>query len=213
MKKVFVTLAVGMLAASAFAQGTLVFANNAASTIKLENAAGVPASGGQVQFAWAAVGASYTPWTASMTAAEWTAANAAWTVIGTPVNVTPTPGRFSGGTITAGSTGTLAPGALIQGVVIGWTGTGAADYLAGYALASGQAVSATTHQFGVSNPFTVDTGDPTTVPPGSAGFIYNSTATPFVGLTMANIAPIPEPSSFALAGLGAAALLIFRRRK
>jgi hypothetical protein len=28
-----------------------------------------------------------------------------------------------------------------------------------------------------------------------------------------NIAPIPEPTSFALAGLGAAAMLIFRRRK
>jgi len=33
------------------------------------------------------------------------------------------------------------------------------------------------------------------------------------GLTSFNIFPIPEPTSFALAGLGAAALLIFRRRK
>jgi hypothetical protein len=32
-------------------------------------------------------------------------------------------------------------------------------------------------------------------------------------LTSFNILPIPEPTSFALAGLGAAALLIFRRRK
>lgn len=34
-----------------------------------------------------------------------------------------------------------------------------------------------------------------------------------VGLTSFNIHGIPEPSTFALAGLGAAALLIFRRRK
>lgn len=33
------------------------------------------------------------------------------------------------------------------------------------------------------------------------------------GLSSFNIAPVPEPSTFALAGLGAAALLIFRRRK
>lgn len=33
------------------------------------------------------------------------------------------------------------------------------------------------------------------------------------GWTSFNIAPVPEPSTFALAGLGAAALLIFRRRK
>jgi hypothetical protein len=30
---------------------------------------------------------------------------------------------------------------------------------------------------------------------------------------MLNTVPVPEPSTFALAGLGAAALLIFRRRK
>jgi len=33
------------------------------------------------------------------------------------------------------------------------------------------------------------------------------------GFTLQQINPIPEPTSFALAGLGAAALLIFRRRK
>lgn len=33
------------------------------------------------------------------------------------------------------------------------------------------------------------------------------------GFSTFNIIPVPEPSSFALAGLGAAALLIFRRRK
>ncbi len=42
----------------------------------------------------------------------------------------------------------------------------------------------------------------------------NLTTPPYVtGLTSFNIAIVPEPSSLALAGLGAAAMLIFRRRK
>jgi len=51
------------------------------------------------------------------------------------------------------------------------------------------------------------TGDYTSSPPG--------TSTPFAGLGDKDLVmtPIPEPSTFALAGLGAAALLIFRRRK
>jgi hypothetical protein len=38
-------------------------------------------------------------------------------------------------------------------------------------------------------------------------------APPLTGLTSFGVAPIPEPTTFALAGLGAAALLLFRRRK
>lgn len=52
----------------------------------------------------------------------------------------------------------------------------------------------------------------------SALFTINSTASPspinstvFPGFTVAAL--VPEPSTFALAGLGAAALLLFRRRK
>jgi hypothetical protein len=47
-------------------------------------------------------------------------------------------------------------------------------------------------------------GAPGTILSGAAGFI---------GPFMMGEVPVPEPSTFALAGLGAAALLIFRRRK
>ncbi len=36
---------------------------------------------------------------------------------------------------------------------------------------------------------------------------------PNIGVTSFNLYMVPEPSTFALAGLGAAAMLIFRRRK
>ena len=40
-----------------------------------------------------------------------------------------------------------------------------------------------------------------------------SVPAPMTGLTSFNLRVVPEPSTFALAGLGAAALMIFRRRK
>jgi len=206
MKKVLGIIAVtAMVASSAFAQGTLVFASSA-SLVRNETGAAIAAGGGQVQFAWAALGTAYTPWTPALSASGWLAANPGWTVIGTPTGLgTPLAGRFSGGTLSALTT---TPGAIIQGVVIGWTGTGANDFLAGYAGALAQGAAG---QFGINaTPFTVQTGNPLAVPPGTPGNIYNSTATPFTGLTLSTI---PEPTSFALAGLGAAALLIFRRRK
>ena len=202
MKKVLSTLAVGLLAVSAMAQGTLVF-NAGTSNIRNQSGTAMGAGAGQVQFAWAPTGTAFTPWTPALTAAEWYAANPQWSVIGVPVGTgVPAPGKFTGGTLTAN---TAAAGAVIQGVVIGWTGTGAQDFLAGYAAALAQGAAG---QFGVSNPFQVDTGDPTSVPPGTAGAITGPTG--FQGLTLQTI---PEPTSFALAGLGAAALLIFRRRK
>jgi len=52
-----------------------------------------------------------------------------------------------------------------------------------------------------SNPL----GNPNAQPPGLP--------TDFTGMPAVVLVPVPEPSTFALAGLGAAALLIFRRRK
>ena len=50
--------------------------------------------------------------------------------------------------------------------------------------------------------------DPTAQPPPLA-----STLVDMPSLILSGAAPVPEPSTFALAGLGAAALWIFRRRK
>ena len=57
-------------------------------------------------------------------------------------------------------------------------------------------------------------GGPSSLP--AVNLFGNQTALPGAGLPSGfnlYLVPIPEPTSFALAGLGAAALLIFRRRK
>jgi hypothetical protein len=105
------------------------------------------------------------------------------------VNVgAPLPGRFSGGTQTVPG---ITPGGSVAAIVRSFTG-------ADWGTATGR---------GASGIFTVDTGDPTTTPAGTP----TSTAGLFGPI---NVTPtIPEPSSMALAGLGAASLLLFRRRK
>jgi hypothetical protein len=59
-----------------------------------------------------------------------------------------------------------------------------------------------------NNIFTVDTGDPTMIPAGVPPLIGTG-IDPYTGM----IVVLPEPTAFSLTGLGAAALLIFRRRK
>jgi len=56
------------------------------------------------------------------------------------------------------------------------------------------------------NPFTNPTGAPNAVPPTPAALLTGWT-------TPIQVQPVPEPSTIALAGLGAASLLLFRRRK
>jgi hypothetical protein len=58
--------------------------------------------------------------------------------------------------------------------------------------------------------FTAKMADPTTIPPGIPASI-NSGANQWSGNLI--LTPVPEPSTIALGGLGAAALLLFRRRK
>lgn len=204
MKKYLSILALTAIATGAFAQGTLIFGNNGSTLVRQggtsttdASATAVAANGAVVELAWAASSATYVPWNVGMNETAWLAANPGWAVLTGPVNIAPIAGRFSGGTFTAN---TAPAGALIQAVVLGWTGGGSFDA----AWASGTSYTA------IGPAFTVQTGNPTTTPPGTAAPIVSSTATPFTGLTLVQV---PEPATFALAGLGAAALFIFRRRK
>jgi hypothetical protein len=199
MKKYLSIIAVAAMAAyatSALAQGTVGF-NNSSTTLVQQwaDATGstlqaVPKGGGFVQLAYAPGGTAYVPYTLGQTATAWIAANPGWT-LGPSTGIAPVAGRFNGNIQTL--TG-VAAGANADYVILGWSG----------AQSSFDAALGAGDQTGVSAKFTTPTGgvDPLVPPPSLSGT--------FTGLTLQ---PVPEPSAFALAGLGAAALLIFRRRK
>ena len=212
MKKYLVTLAITALATSAFAQGTVVFNNNSSGLVKQWTSASdhtlisVPKLGGSVQLFAASAGVSLNPLGAVgaggysanyANLAAFLAANTGWSAIATTGILPIAAGQYNGGTQTIGSGGA---GANAQYFVVGWTGA-FANYDAAMAAGSGF--------IGVSSVFTTTTGNPTTIPPGTATTLSST----FTGMTLATVTSVPEPSTFALAGLGAAALLIFRRRK
>jgi hypothetical protein len=199
MKKYLSTLAVVALAASAFAQGTVNFANNGTTLV---TASGTPiaANGGFAQLLWAPAGSTSTPYTQG-NPADWFAANTAWTALtaaqGGIDNIGPVAGRFTGNTVTVP---TATAGATIEAIVAAWTGN-YADLNA--AFQGGASI-------GYSSRFSIATGNPTTIPPGTAASITG--AGQFTGLNALPTTVIPEPSTLALAGLGVAALLVLRRR-
>ncbi|HOX57721.1 MAG TPA: PEP-CTERM sorting domain-containing protein [Candidatus Paceibacterota bacterium] len=108
-------------------------------------------------------------------------------------------GIFNGGTFTLQG---VAGGASASYFALGWTGAATTFDLALEQALAGNAL------IGMSGVFTTATGDPLATPPGAAAITRNT----FGGITLAP-AFIPEPSTFALAGLGIAAMMIFRRRK
>lgn len=105
-------------------------------------------------------------------------------------------GIFNGGVLSlAGIPGGST--AFIQ--IRAWNTVAGADYAT--ALASGLADA-----WGQSSTFSVVTGNPAGTPP--------TTPAALIGLTSVslNAGVIPEPSTFVLAGLGLASLLLFRRK-
>ena len=83
-------------------------------------------------------------------------------------------------------------------MVIGWTGTAPAYDVA---FAAGAFL-------GQSPVAITATGDPLLTPPGTPVSLSST----FAGITLAPFL-FPEPSTFALAGLGAVTLFLFRRRR
>lgn len=184
MKKTLATMiTVSALVASSYAQGTVTFNNNAATVVKQWTSLTDSA------LINVPVGGGRVELLAGPAGS--TDLNLFTSVAVTGFNTVP--GRFSGGAQTV--TG-IAPGGNATLVVRGWTG-GSLTW-AGRDLVTGQD--------GWSAIWSQATGNPTTVPPGTPVSILPG----FTGLTLA---PVPEPSSMVLAGLGAASLLLFRRRK
>jgi len=220
MKKLLLTtLIASALAASVFAQGTVTFSagtshgliqysTDGGATVAPVPAGILPATipgFGQINLAvlsaTAGTAAPFTATTASLLPAAWSQATPVW--IG--ILIFPTPGSTLTSTFTLGN---VAAGGSGEVMLVGWTGN-APDWNTAWASGTGLFGWTGSTLSGGALEWLNATGNPGASPPITpVAFTYGAAG--FNGLVLA---PIPEPSTFALAGLGAAALLIFRRRK
>jgi len=219
MKKLaLITLAL-TCAAGAFAQGTVVFNNRVTGTV-ITHVYGPLSQGSSVHKTGNGTGdttAGTTDWTgftlvgtsgglgASTTFSQLLAANGAGQAESALLPSLPTTtfrtgaasGNIVGTTATLGNVPPDAPAATIE--MAAWDNS--SGLYATWAQAS-IAWNAGLIAAGLSGPITVN----------AIGGVSNPAQT-LNGLQSFNLYFVPEPTSFALAGLGAAAMLIFRRRK
>jgi hypothetical protein len=207
-KTILTTLITSAMAASVFAQGTITFKTSSVDLIKftLDNgatetsvSAGNPATvsgfGAVTIEVWSAA-----PGTALSTGIVNGALEPIFTSAWAEAAVTPSQALAAG--TYAPVTVTLAngnAGAAQEIEIIGFTGSFADPTTFGF---GGSALS------GGALGFSNSTGNPAGSPPTPAALSTGSAA--FSGLVLSTI---PEPTTLALGGLGAAALLMFRRRK
>jgi len=125
---------------------------------------------------------------------------------------TPVTGRFSSDNGGQPSVTGFAAGSTVNFIVRGWSSNLGHDAVTAAAYAANPNGS-------IQNAFYGSSGIADGYLLGSAGSPPANLFGPATGLGGGQIAPftigllVPEPSSFALAGLGAAAMMIFRRRK
>jgi hypothetical protein len=209
-KTILTTLITSAMAASVFAQGTVSFKTSSVDLIKFStdgvtatsvspgNPATVPSFGAVSIEIWSAASGT-TLTTGVVNGLLQPIFTGGWA----EAAVTPTQALAAG--TYAPVTVTLAngsAGAAQEIEIIGFTGTAAAPTMFGF---SGETFDGT--QLGALG-FSNSTGNPAGSPPTPAAL--NTGAGEFQGLVLTTI---PEPTTMALGGLGAAALLLFRRRK
>jgi hypothetical protein len=199
MKKILLTTALGLIAASGFAQGTFTFANTATTLVTTNTSQGTGAAN-------SAMASRVTLWYSSAASSpvapsvgnNWDFTGWSQTTLTTPDAVgTPQAGRFSGG----GQTTDTVPGGNSAWLFVsGWASPVGTVYTTFQEALNGGGL------VGVSSIWSQVMGSP----PPALPTVMATGAGGFTGLVLA---PVPEPSTFVLAGLGAAALMIFRRRK
>jgi hypothetical protein len=188
MKKLLLTMALVATTAAAFAQGKIILGNDSLHLLTV-NGTPIPQVGGYTSLSLVLMGGTSA---GTMTLQT--------TIVGDLIgNVALNDGRINNRNWNMVGVGTGAT-AFLQLLVFS---TAAGDY------ATAAAAPAGTYQYGASPVFTAVTGsfaNNSIVLHSAPG---NSTwaDAPLV------VTPVPEPTSMVLAGLGAASLLLFRRRK
>jgi hypothetical protein len=243
MKKIFTTLAICSVSAVVFAQGTIQWSAPGSAFIGRTNSTAYsgfePSSGSPTGNAGVTVGSGTSLFyyalltsaglsTAPTTLSQFTGSLAnAWLDTGLLMNnATTANGRLTpvGGANTAAVAGNWASGSTQSALLVGWSANLGTTWLgAGGALANlnnwatfSQTLT-TPAFFGLSG--SIATGlTPSTANPGivviGTGLIDGSLATGSpADLRQLFVPTIPEPGTMALAALGGASLLLFRRKK
>ena len=196
MKKLLATtLASALLAAVSYGQGTVSF----------KNYFGSPTTDPRVNF-WTGPGVSGSQYVVALMAGP-TSGSEAQIATTSFLTQAAAAGFFQAGTV---AIPTVAGGNTAFIMIDVWDSTlNGTTTGATYAQAQAYAAAnpALGNLFGHSGEFSLVTGNPNGNPPTTPTFLVPGLS------TFALNAPVPEPSTFALAGLGAAALMIFRRRK
>jgi hypothetical protein len=223
MKALILTAVAVASAVSAFAQGTVIFNNRISTTVlqthvyaplayapyfsQIGNGSNDYPAGPTSWAGWTTIGAAATgqysgsaTWAALLVAPGFNAAVSSMVPAATPGIVSFRTGAAGGFTMggvaaTANNVALDSPATL---EMVAWDNS--SGLYSTWPLALAARMSGAGNAIGWSNPFNLTLG---------------GTATPpyLVGLQSFGLIPAPEPSTFALASLGAAALLIFRRRK
>ncbi|SRR6266446_6067231 len=235
MKKLLTIIALAGAASLSFGQGIVNFSagGTAATRISYTTPAGTNAqisgASGYYFALFAApstvttVGSLDPTQTTGWGLAAWAAGNAAGVPAGTAVIGTNTAsiGRMTGNPTTDDvAVNGYAGGTSASFVVVGWsanmgvTWAGTVQNEIDFLLSHGNHASGT---YGATE-WVGQSGVATSVLLGSGGLtfpgnIFGANPGQVPGFNLGAFTTVPEPSTFALAGLGAAALLIFRRRK
>lgn len=200
MKKTLLSLALVVTAAAAFAQGKVGFSNDSTRVFTLGTVVGTDAA-----FAGQGIPTAGLP-SGGLSAILYAGTSAGSLSLQTAIPLTGTsiiaPGRMATkNVVLTGVPGSAS--ASFQIVIVSTAAAQVANIVGG--AVNAETFAGTTY-FGTSGLFTFTPGASVTYP-----VIYAGTSTWASGPLQVNA--VPEPTSMALAGLGAASLLIFRRRK
>jgi len=227
MKKIITTLALGLaVVSSGYSQGLVFFSNQNNTKISTNSvvngaAAGVTAAAsGMYYYALFYSTTQTTVGTGNGLAVGTNSTGYAFNSTGwvnsglMATNSGATTGRFAGNTADSGNNSTIATLAGVtaaQFVVLGWSANLGTLAQAEAFLTGSNPLSQSSGWFGesmVSGAITTGNGG-TQVTPATMGI----SAPQIPGFILGEVIPVPEPGTLALAALGGASLLMFRRKK